>query len=77
MSTATTMRDAYVAAELAVLAGQSFEIAGRKLTRVDLAEIREGRKEWEQRVRDEAASAAGRRGPLRYSIADFTGFTDR
>lgn len=71
MSTATDMRDAYVAAELAVLNGQSFEIAGRKLTRADLAEIRAGRQEWEQRVRDEAAVAAGRSGPLRVTIADF------
>lgn len=68
------MRDAYIAAEAAVLLGQSFELAGRKLTRVDLAEIREGRKEWEQRVRDENAVAAGRRGPMRYAVA---GFTDR
>ena len=34
--------DAYLAAELKVLAGQSYEIAGRKLTRADLAEIRAG-----------------------------------
>lgn len=73
MSTATNMRDAYVAAELAVLSGQSFEIAGRKLTRVDLAEIRKGRAEWEQRVRDENAVAAGRKGPLRFAVADFNG----
>jgi hypothetical protein len=73
MSTATDMRDAYIAAELAVLSGQSFSISGRTLTRSNLAEIRAGRREWEQKARDEASAAAGRRGPLRYSTADFTG----
>lgn len=73
MSTATDMRDAYIAAELAVLSGQSFTLAGRQLTRADLSEIRAGRREWEQKARDEATAAAGRRGPLRYSTADFTG----
>jgi hypothetical protein len=73
MSTATTMRDLYIAAETAVLLGQSFELAGRKLTRADLAEIRKGRLEWEVRVRDEASAAIGRKGPMRYSVADFTG----
>lgn len=73
MSTATDMRDAYIAAELAVLNGQSFQIAGRVLTRANLAEIRAGRAEWERKARDEATAAAGRRGPLRYSTADFTG----
>lgn len=68
------MRDAYIAAELAVLAGQAFEFNGRRLTRVDLVEIRAGRKEWEKRAADEAAAAAGRTGPLRYSAADFSGF---
>jgi hypothetical protein len=73
MSTATEMRDAYIAAELAVLKGQSFTIGGRTLTRSNLAEIRTGRQEWEQKCRDEVTAAAGRRGPLRYSTADFTG----
>jgi hypothetical protein len=71
MSTATTMRDAYIAAETAILAGQSIEFQGRKLTRADLVEIRAGRQEWEQRARDEAAAAAGRSGPLRFTTADF------
>lgn len=73
MSTATDMRDAYLAAEAAILAGQSFELAGRKLTRADLASVVKGRKEWEQRAADEAAGAAGRTGPLRYALADFSG----
>lgn len=73
MSTATNMRDAYIAAELAVLSGKSFEFAGRRLAREDLAEIRAGRLEWERRAADEASALAGRRGSLRYSTADFTG----
>jgi hypothetical protein len=77
MSTATTMRDLYIAAETAVLLGQSFEIAGRKLSRADLAEIRKGRAEWEQRVRDETAVAAGRKGPLRFAVADFNSGRDQ
>jgi hypothetical protein len=76
VTTATDMRDAYIAAEMAVLKGQSVEMAGRRLTRADLVEIRDGRKEWELRVRDEAAAALGRRGPLRYAVADFTGSDD-
>jgi hypothetical protein len=69
---ATEMRDAYIAAETAILLGQSFELAGRKLTRADLEQVRAGRREWEQRVRDEAAVAAGG-GGLRYRLADFSG----
>lgn len=73
MSTATDMRDAYIAAEVAVLKGQTFEMAGRRLTLADLESIRAGRKEWEARCRDEAAAAAGRSSPLRYSVANFVG----
>lgn len=67
------MRDLYIAAETAVLSGQSFEVAGRRLTRADLAEIREGRKEWERRASDEAAVAAGQPRGVQYAAADFSG----
>lgn len=73
MSTATDMRDAYLAAETAVLLGKTVEIAGRRLTREDLAEIRAGRKEWERRAIDEARAASGNAGGFRYRSADFTG----
>lgn len=43
--------DAYLAAELAVLGGQAYEIAGRMLRRADLAEIRAGIEVWDQRVK--------------------------
>lgn len=42
--------DLYLAAETAVLASQSYEIAGRKLTRANLQEIQAGVKLWNQRA---------------------------
>jgi len=39
-----------MAAEDAVLTGQSYSISGRQLTRADLSEIRKGIAAWEQRV---------------------------
>lgn len=72
MSTATDMLAAYIAAETAVLAGQSVSLAGKHLTRANLAEIRAGRLEWQARVDSETADAAGRRGP-RVLLADFSG----
>lgn len=59
MSQATDMRDAYIAAEIAVLKGQSYRFGERQLTRADLAEIRDGRREWESKVQAEVARAAG------------------
>ena len=70
MSTATDMRDAYRAAELAVLKGLSYRIGDLQLTRADLAQIREGRMEWERRAAAEQAASIGRAGP---AIADFGG----
>jgi hypothetical protein len=70
MSTATDMRDAYIAAEKAILAGQSFAWGDRTLTRANLAEVRDGRAEWEAKANAEARAAAGG-GSFRY--ADFSG----
>ena len=42
--------DAYLAAETAVLAGQAYTIAGRSLSRADLAKIQAGIKIWNRRV---------------------------
>jgi len=50
----------YLAAEEKVLAGQSYEIAGRKLQRADLATIQEGVKTWDARVKELAARASSR-----------------
>jgi len=41
----------YLAAETAVLASQSYEIAGRKLTRANLSEIQAGITTWDDRVK--------------------------
>lgn len=71
MSTATEMRDLYIAAEAAVLKGQSVRFGERMLTRADLAEIIAGRREWERRAAAEATSAAG--GTAGVAIADFSG----
>lgn len=73
MSTITDMRDAYLAAELALLAGQSFRWGdGRQLTMANLPEIQKGRAEWERRADAEANVAVGGSAP-RYSVADFSG----
>lgn len=47
---AQTQLDAYLAAETAVLGGQAYEIAGRKLTRADLAAIQNGITIWNAKV---------------------------
>jgi hypothetical protein len=47
---AQTQLDVYLAAEVAVLSGQSYEIAGRKLTRADLESIQRGIVLWNSRV---------------------------
>lgn len=50
----------YLAAEAAVLTGQSYEIAGRKLTRANLDEVRSGVETWNSRVVNLAAASQGR-----------------
>lgn len=51
---------AYIAAETAVLTGQSYEIAGRKLTRADLDSIQKGIDLWNSRVVTLSNQASGR-----------------
>lgn len=68
MTTATEMRDFYIAAELAVLKGQSFRYGDRYLTRADLVEIRKGRQEWEAKAAAETGFSRSR-----IAIADFSG----
>lgn len=70
MSTATEMRDLYVAAETAVLKGQSYRMGERMLTLADLEQIRAGRREWEGRVALEAAAGSAG-GTLGISFASF------
>jgi len=57
------MIEAYRQAEITVLSAKSYTIKGRVLTRENLAEIRNGRKEWENRL---AAVNSGR-GSMRVS----------
>lgn len=70
MSTATEMRDLYLAAEKAVLKGKSISVNGRSMTHENLSEIREGYRYWDQKVQAENASSGG--GSSTYSVADFT-----
>ncbi len=65
------MLDAYIAAETAVLLGQTYRFGERQLTRADLAEIRAGRKEWQAAV-TRAANGSRR---ARWANADFGGTT--
>jgi len=52
----------YLAAEAAVLAKQSYEIAGRKLTKANLAEIQQGIATWDERAKSLSANAGRGRG---------------
>lgn len=51
---------AYLDAELAVLSGQSYSIAGRSLTRANLADIQNGVKTWSSKVQELQNSVGGR-----------------
>lgn len=57
---AQTQLDAYLAAETAVLSGQSYEIAGRKLTRANLGDIQSGITLWNTRLNALMGAARGR-----------------
>lgn len=50
LAQAQTTLDSYLAAEIAILASQSYEIAGRKLTRADLHSVQVGITTWNDRV---------------------------
>ncbi len=64
MPTAQEMVNLYTDAEAKVLLGQSVQMNGRTLTRANLKEIRDGRREWERKV----VRSSRRRGP---SLARF------
>lgn len=70
MSQATDMLALYIAAEKAVLNGQSYAISGRSLTRANLSEITKNRAYWQGIVNKENAASQG--GSSLYSVADFT-----
>jgi hypothetical protein len=60
LAQAQTQLNAYLVAETAVLTGQSYEIAGRKLTRADLDSIQKGITLWNSRVSTLSSQAQGR-----------------
>ncbi len=60
LAQAETQLAAYLAAETAVLSGQSYEIAGRSLRRADLDAIRLGIAIWDARVKTLTRAAEGR-----------------
>jgi len=60
LAQAQAQLDSYLAAETRVLSGQSYEIAGRRLNRANLAEIQGGIKIWNERVQALTQSAQGR-----------------
>lgn len=60
LTQAETQLAAYVAAENKVLQGQAYEISGRRLTRANLAEIRDGMDYWDRKVKELTNSASGR-----------------
>lgn len=60
LAQAQTTLNAYLAAEIAVLAGQSYTIAGRSLNRADLGAIQAGLQLWSDRLRDLTHQARGR-----------------
>lgn len=72
MTTATDMVTRYLAAEQKILAGQSVIWGDQHLTLADLAAVRRGRKEWEQRVNNEQRQAAGDYSPARSARADLS-----
>ena len=69
MSEATEMLALYIAAEKTVLKNQSYTLNGVSLTRSNLSEIRQGRAEWQNKVRAENAKSQG--GSSLYSVANF------
>ncbi len=73
---AETKRDAWLAAEDAVLTGQIIEIGGRSLTRVDLPNIRAAISYW-ARVVDEFDLVSSESSPRNHGfrVADFRGCT--
>lgn len=70
MSIATEMVAKYLEAEAALLLGKSVSFGGRTLSSENLAEIRQGRQEWERRAAAEAGGGATI-GGLSYSVARF------
>lgn len=63
LSTAQAHLDAWLAADLAVATGQSYQIDGRMLTRAHASEIRENITRWTRAVEALTAEQAGATSP--------------
>lgn len=70
-TTAQTMLQTYLDAEAKILRGQSVRMGERMLTLADLSMVQDGRREWEAKVKAEAAGAQGQSSL--YALADFSG----
>lgn len=66
LATAQQQLDAWIAADLAVSKGQAYEIAGRKMTRTDAAEITNKIEYWSKQVERLNSSRNGPR--VRYGV---------
>jgi hypothetical protein len=71
MTTATEMLAKYITAEAAILDGQQVRFGERILTRANLLEVQNGRRDWERRVNAETRIAAGGTSP-RFQTPDFS-----
>lgn len=60
LSQAESRLQSYLDAEEAILAGQTIEFNGRRLTRANLGEIQQGIDLWDARVKTLTNSASGR-----------------
>lgn len=60
LAQAEAQLNSYIAAETAVLANQSYEIAGRKFTRANLDSIRDGIQYWNNKVITLSNAVSGR-----------------
>lgn len=67
MSTASDLLAKYLAAEMAILDGQSFKMGDRMLTMADLNTVRDERARLERRVQAESNSSTAR-----YQLADLS-----
>ena len=67
MSTASDLLALYLAAEKAILGGQSYRMGDRMLTMADLDVVRRERASLERRVQGETGG-----GSARYQVADFS-----
>lgn len=67
MSTASDLLAKYLAAEMAILDGQSYRMGDRMLTLADLGMVQKERAALERRVQGETSG-----GSARYQLADFS-----